>query len=140
MEEGLIKTLKQQHRDIGGVLEKMEIEINSSYFDFESFRKRCEKFSEMFFIHLKLEDDVFYPKLLKLFEDTNEYSEIEVFIGQMHKIVQKVHSFLDHYLMINKKQNQDVQLLKNEFETVKTNLEIRINVEELFVYEKMLRK
>jgi len=84
--------------------------------------------------HLKLEDDTFYPELLKgMKEKGTDTTKTEQFIDEMKEIGKSVGVFLDKYLVLeNVKNNEDVFV--KDLDSLISTLALRIESEEAGVY------
>ena len=139
MEETLVQKLQEQHKQIDLILNSLSKEINSENVDAVYVFDNLQKFNNILTEHLKLEDENFYPKLLETLEEKKENTdEIKEFIEQMDRIVKQVKSFLNFYDSVDMIKQADNTIMQFEFEEMMNDLETRINVENLFVYKKML--
>ena len=139
MREILVNQLKEQHRKIESYLKEIDIELEKSDSDIEMIFKSITNFQAVFSEHLELENNQFYKELLDaLIKEDEDIHDIKDFINQMDFIVTRVHSFLDFYDSVEKIEKSEKLIFQTEFVKMRTDLEIRINVEELFVYKRML--
>jgi len=127
--KNLISTMISQHR----VLQKdlgAEVELSES----EELHNGLEQFTKDLVEHLGLENETFYPELLKgMKEKEQDTTKTELFIGEMKEIEKAVHAFLDKY---NSAENiqKDVAEFKQELSGIVDALNLRIESEESGVY------
>jgi hemerythrin-like domain-containing protein len=130
--KNIIKTMKEQHqmlrKDTDVILEMFKSE---QVVGFEVVEKLLDKFKQDLISHLKLENEVFYPKLLKKMTENNlEIKDTLSFIGEMKVIQNQIYIFLDNFIK-NKKVDNDFY---QEFNKIVEVLIMRISSEEDGVY------
>ena len=139
MEDNLIRELRAQHKRIEKQMTNISTILHSENINFQKLFELAVDFKKKLFEHLDLENTRFYPTFFKKLEELGEdVEQYQSFSKQITDILNSLKSTVDEYTNLEKLQTTDIETLKSDFEKVRTNLEIRINVEELFLYRKML--
>jgi len=129
----IIGVLISQHNDLRKIMtEAGEMAYDSA--TAEDIHKKIAEFKELLYIHLDLENNTFYPELLKKLEgegfDTNDTKK---FIKEMKNIESAVSGFLERYSSPEK-----IEALSNEFSSdfkrISATLLMRLEAEEGGVY------
>lgn len=132
--ENIVEEMISQHRtlqkDLGGALDLVKNEEP----DFVQIDADLKKFIKDLEEHLKLENDIFYPSLLKKMKEKDvDTSKTEDFINQMKEIGTVVMIFLGKYKSNIEIENQFADF-KNDLSTIVSALNLRIESEESGVY------
>lgn len=131
MNDDLIATLISQHNDLRrGILTIIEAEEFNASGIFENL----ENFKKTLSNHLNLEDNMFYPGVLKKLENRKiETETVLKFIEEMKIIAEKVFMFFEKYDKEEKiKMNQEE--FKTDFKRISETLNIRMESEEDGIY------
>jgi len=136
MKEDIINILKKQHQEMKGILAGVKDKLHTDTPESPDILKRLINFKKSLDKHLKLENDSFYPELLKKMREKNlEVSNTELFIGEMKKLEQEIIDFLKKY-NDPKKIDNNLARFKPEFDFIISSVMIRITSEEdgVFLY------
>lgn len=136
MPEDIIATLKQQHLEMKGILAGIKDKLHTEAPESSDILKRLLNFKKSLDKHLKLENNTFYPELLKIMKERNlEVSNTELFIGEMKTLEMEIIDFLKKY-DDPKKIDNNLARFKPEFDFIISSLMIRITSEEdgVFMY------
>lgn len=129
----LVKTLKDQHRNLQSALVNTEKELSSG--STENVIKLLANFRTDLIIHLELENGTFYPDYLRITEEKGGDTEkIKGFIAQMAEIGEKVIAFLSKYITTDSI-NSNKQDFAKELEKITSTLNLRIQMEEEGIYD-----
>lgn len=130
----IIEKMKDQHKllqvDLVGALNVAKGENPN----ISEMSQGLKKFNDDLSDHLSLENDTFYPELLKRMKDKGlDISKTEIFINQMKDIGVQVITFLEKYSVVS---SIDTQLedFKRELTNIISILNLRIESEESGVY------
>jgi hypothetical protein len=137
-EENIVKTLKKQHVEIEKILHEVDNYLESNKeIDPVYIHEHLLNFGKILMEHITLEDNEFYPDLLEKMKKAHENTEdIYDFIARMNVILDYVYGFLENYDSPEKIKAEHRDSFRALFIRMMSRLEIRINVEELFVYNK----
>lgn len=130
----VISTLLFQHHQLRRELASTREENNKPVTDFTAVVNFLNEFKKTLIGHLALEDNVFYPQILKKLKEKGSNTEkTEEFIAAMKGLADTTMAFLDKY--------QEPSSVENNFEQFKTDFEdmagailIRVTSEEDGVY------
>lgn len=136
MSEDLLKTLKNQHQELKGILIGIKDKFNSALPDCRDVLLRLNNFKKALAKHLDLENGEFYPELLMRMKKRNrEVGETELFIDEMKTLEREILDFLQDYDEVNKIEN-NFDRFKPEFDFIFSSLMVRVTAEEegVFLY------
>ena len=136
--ENIVKTLKAQHIKIEDILHEVDNYLeNNKELDPVYIHEHLLNFREILMEHIALEDNEFYPDLIKRMKKIHENTEdICDFTARMNVILEYVYGFLEKYDSPEKIKAEHRDSFRALYIRMMSRLEIRINVEELFVYNK----
>jgi hemerythrin-like domain-containing protein len=136
MPEDIIFDLKKQHQEMKGILAGIKDKLHTEAPESSDILKRLLNFKKSLDKHLRLENNTFYPELLKKMKERNlEVSNTELFIGEMKTLEMEIIDFLKKY-DDPKKIDNNLARFKPEFDFIISSLMIRITSEEdgVFLY------
>ncbi len=136
--ENIVKILKAQHVEIEKILHLIDnyLEENKDI-DSVFVHEHLLKFGEILMEHVTIEDNEFYPDLIEKMKKAHEETgDIYNFIARMNAILDYVYGFLEKYNSPEKIMTEHRDSFRALYIRMMSRLEIRINVEELFVYNK----
>jgi len=134
MPEDIIITLKKQHQELRGILIGVKDKLNIAAPDSLDLSARLINFKKALAKHLELENNIFYPELLKKMKERNlEVGNAELFIGEMKTLEREIIDFLSKYDEPKKIENK-FDRFKPEFDFIISSLMIRVTSEEDSVY------
>lgn len=138
IEKNIIQMMKSQHRGIERFLENIDSDLKAhEYLSEEFLVDEIKKLRAILDQHIELEDNNFYPSLLnKMNEVGEDQTEVLNFIEKIDAILENTYDFLDNYNTAEKIHEAGKDKFRSDFIEVSTKLEIRINVEELSIYQK----
>ncbi len=138
IKKNIIEVLKKQHIEIEKILQDIERELETSEkINADLIHQELEKFKKIVQEHISIEDNEFYPSLLQKMEELKEdTTEIKNFIERINIILENVYNFLNNYGTVEKIKESEINIFKASFIRMMSRIEIRINAEELFVYNK----
>lgn len=134
MPQDIIITLKKQHQELKGILSGIKNKLNLDTPDSLDILARLVNFKKKLNKHLALENDTFYPALLRKMKERNlEVGNTELFIGEMKTLELEIIDFLNKY---NQPKKIDSRLgrFKPELDFIISSLMIRITSEEDGIY------
>lgn len=132
--ETIVTTMIKQHRDLQKEVRSLAEVSEKEEVDFEQINKGLKQFEKDLAKHLKLEDEVFYPELLKDMKQNGiDTANTEQFILEMKEIEQAILAFLDKYGSSDKIKNK-IDEFKKELPKISSTLNLRIESEEAGVY------
>jgi len=140
MIENIVVKLKSQHRELENILKKVEDNLKEKEdLDASFLHKIGEEFVEKLKAHFELEEKEFFPKLLNALDKIKkDKKDIEVFIKNTKTLFKNVNSFIEFYMTPGNISSVGKSKFQGDFIRMSTELEIRINVEELFIYQEWL--
>jgi len=134
MPEDIITTLKKQHQELKGILTGIKDKLHTAALDSLDISARLVNFKKALAKHLDLENNIFYPELLKKMKERNlEVGNAELFIGEMKTLEREIIDFLSKYDEPKKIENK-FDRFKPEFDFIISSLMIRVTSEEDSVY------
>jgi len=131
----LVLKMKQQHKDLHECVDFIfnqlsEIKGPSPL----EIAKKLGEFENNLKIHLKLENETFYPALLKDMKKKGEDTKItEDFISEMKNIETEINSFLENYRSANEIE-LDMAGFEDEFSRIRRSYILRVETEESGVF------
>lgn len=132
--ENIIEKMIGQHRSLQDDLGNALLLANNENPNMDSVSMALKQFSIDLADHLHLENDIFYPELLKHMGDSGvDVSKTEDFINQMKDIGVVVETFLQKY-KDSPSIEHEFDVFKNELSNIISALNIRIESEEAGVY------
>jgi len=134
MPEDIITTLKKQHQELKGILTGIKDKLYTAAPDSLDISAWLVNFKKALAKHLDLENNIFYPELLKKMKERNlEVGGTELFIGEMKTLEREIVDFLSKYDE-PKKIEAKLDRFKPEFDFIISSLMIRVTSEEDSVY------
>lgn len=134
--KNLIPKLINQHKNLRKELGRVQSEITAGPIDFLELNADLVNFKKLFETHLKLENGVFYPRLIEKFRGRKiETGYIEKFKREMQTFEQEVTAFLRRYDEPAKIES-GIDRFKPEFNFMVSSMMMRITSEEdsVFLY------
>lgn len=130
----IIETMKDQHRVLQDDLSDALKAAKSVTPDERGIEGRLVSFSLHLMEHLHLENDIFYPELLKRMQKSGaDTSNTEDFIYQMNEIGATVMAFLEKYRKAPGSES-GLETFRKELSGIISALNLRIESEEVGVY------
>lgn len=133
-EQNIISTLINQHRTLQKELEAVSNDLKETKPDPVEIDKLLKQFTVDLTEHLKLENEVFYPELLKEMKTKGQdISKTEQFIAEMKEIEKAVLAFLGKYKDADSIAQQ-LDQFRSELINITETLNLRVESEESGVY------
>lgn len=130
----ILPVLLSQHHHLRKYLASIKGKIATSSHDFAGIVADLKSFQDVLTVHLKLEDEEFYPQIIETLEKKRvDTKSIREFIAKMKEIGGEVYHFLEQYDAIQKVEADFIQFQKN-FDHIEGLLLLRISTEEESVY------
>ena len=132
--EEIKKSLTEQHRDIKADMEEISSLIKSeNEFDAVKVRSLLIKFNDDLNKHLELENQQFYPEVIKQMNGVADAEKMKNFFNDMSIMERAVYKLLQKYSSTEKIKEM-WQDFKKEFEEIKAVLSLRMDLEEKNVF------
>lgn len=130
----MVDALKQQHSELQDILIQIKQIASDKTMDGKAIFKIINSFKKMLVKHIELEDNEFYPQLLKKMKKAGmEIGKTLQFVDGMKDIAKDINAFFVEYSTANKiDKNKDK--FYSDLETITNSLNIRIEAEEVFVF------
>jgi hemerythrin-like domain-containing protein len=132
--ENIVETLISQHRALQQNLGAVSSLANVGTPDANSIVLELGEFTKNLLEHLKLENEEFYPGLLKKMEDKSmDVSKTKEFIAEMDGIGKVVKAFLGKYSVVETIE-KEINQFKDDLRGIISALNLRIESEESGVF------
>ncbi|MCF6276593.1 MAG: hemerythrin domain-containing protein [Candidatus Magasanikbacteria bacterium] len=138
MKKDIVKVLTFQHDELRDELKKISKKKDT---EIQKIHKSLEVFTEKLEKHLKLENEYFYPRLLRKMDKVGvDSKKTKDFISKIKYIEKTVYSFLQEF-ETSKDIKGDFSGFKKDFKSMKQGLTLRIDAEEesIYMYWKLLK-
>lgn len=133
--DNILEKVLEQHRSLKNILLLTEKQLDSSS-NSQRILDLLNKFVDELKAHLKLENSVFYPELLKrMVAKGLNTKKTEKFIAEMKDIEKVLYVFFDKNKSVKNIQ-KDFELFKKKFLSIKEDIFLRVDSEEdgVFLY------